>query len=57
MNAYNSIQGPNAKKLKEEFGEKSEPLYERLTLYLRYLYKRGWISIRKPEESDIAKTS
>lgn len=45
------------KKLKEEFGEKSEPLYERLTLYLRYLYKRGWISIRKPEESDIAKTS
>ncbi|MGB9779592.1 PqqD family protein [Caldanaerobacter sp.] len=33
--------------LKERFGEKVEPLYERLSLFLGYLNKRGWIYFSK----------
>lgn len=31
------------KNLKGEFGEKVEPLYDRLNMYLSYLNKRRWI--------------
>lgn len=37
------------KNLQERFGGKCDPLYERLTLYLRYLYRKGWISINRPK--------
>jgi len=33
--------------LLKEFGEKCEPLYERLIMYLRHLNKKGWIKFRK----------
>ncbi|CAM2850937.1 PqqD family protein [Hathewaya histolytica] len=37
-------------KLKNEFGDKCNPIYDRLILYLRYLYKRGWIGLKEMEE-------
>ncbi len=37
--------------LSKEFGEKCEPIYERLIMYLRYLNKKGWIKFRKEEIS------
>lgn len=30
--------------LKKTFGEKCEPVYDRLIMFLRYLNRRGWIS-------------
>ncbi|AAM23461.1 hypothetical protein M2349_002201 [Caldanaerobacter subterraneus subsp. tengcongensis MB4] len=33
--------------LKERFGERVEPLYERLSLFMRYLNRRGWIYFSK----------
>lgn len=32
-----------AQKLSEQFGEKCQPINERLVMYLRYLNKKGWI--------------
>lgn len=37
----------------KEFGEKCEPTYERLTIYLRYLNKMGLIRFRKEEYSSV----
>jgi len=33
--------------LEQTFGEKCNPTYERLTMYMRYLVKKGWISFDK----------
>jgi len=33
--------------LEQTFGEKCSPTYDRLTMYLRYLVKKGWISFDK----------
>ncbi|MGF7057411.1 PqqD family protein [Brassicibacter mesophilus] len=33
----------------KQFGDKCEPIYERLIMYLRYLNKKGWIRFRKEE--------
>ncbi|MBR3994214.1 MAG: PqqD family protein [Clostridia bacterium] len=33
--------------LKEKFGDKTEPLYERLTVYFDYLFKGGFILFKK----------
>jgi hypothetical protein len=30
--------------LKEEFGEKCEPAYDRLIMFLRYVNRKGWIT-------------
>lgn len=38
-------------KLKEEFGDKAEPLYERLIMFIRYLNKRRWIYFSKNEHT------
>lgn len=35
--------------LKEEFGEKIEPLYDRLVSYFDYLFKSGLITFKKAE--------
>lgn len=35
--------------LKEHFGEQVEPLYERLTEYMRILHQNGFIELKKPE--------
>lgn len=32
-----------AQKLTEKFGEKCQPINERLIMYLRYLNRKGWI--------------
>lgn len=34
--------------LVEDFGSKCEPVYDRLVMYLHYLYKRSWIKFNKP---------
>lgn len=34
-------------KLKEKFGDKCEPLYDRLALFIRYMVRRGWIGFAK----------
>lgn len=31
-------------KLVEQFGEKCDPIYDRLIMYIRHLNKKGWIS-------------
>lgn len=36
------------KRLKKHFGEKAEPLYERLCLYLKTLHENGYIVYTKP---------
>lgn len=33
-------------KLKEVYGDKAEPTYDRLNRYLRYLHQNGWIRWR-----------
>lgn len=33
------------------FGEKCEPAYERLILYLRYLNRRGWIAFERGNQA------
>jgi hypothetical protein len=33
--------------LKNELGEKCEPIYQRLIMYLRYLNRMGWISFER----------
>jgi hypothetical protein len=33
--------------LLKEFGEKCQPVYERLIMYLRYLNKKGWIAFER----------
>lgn len=35
------------KKLIDKYGDKCEPVYDRLTLYLRYLNRKGWISFER----------
>jgi len=35
----------------KEFGDKCEPTYERLIMYLKYLNKKGWIKFRKQQIS------
>jgi hypothetical protein len=35
--------------LESELGEKCQPTYDRLVMYLRYLIRRGWVSIKKGE--------
>ena len=37
------------RKLFEKFGDKCDPIYDRLILYLKYLNKKGWISFKKNE--------
>ncbi len=32
-------------KLKEKYGEKCEPVYDRLIMYLRYLVRKGWVQL------------
>lgn len=34
-------------KMREKFGEKCEPINERLILFIRYLNKRNWIKFNK----------
>lgn len=38
------------KDLVQIFGDKIEPVYDRLVMYLRYLNRRGWISFKTLEE-------
>jgi hypothetical protein len=33
--------------LKLQFGEKCEPIYNRLIMYLRYLNRMGWIAFER----------
>lgn len=33
--------------LKKNFGDRCEPVYDRLIMYLRYLSRRGWIAFEK----------
>jgi hypothetical protein len=35
--------------VRKEFGEKCEPLYDRLIMFLRYLNRRGWIYFENVE--------
>lgn len=35
--------------MKKNYGNKCEPLYERLTMYLGYLIKRGWVKVKMGE--------
>lgn len=35
-----------------EFGEKIEPVYERLVMFLRYLNRKGWIAFDKSKEQE-----
>lgn len=39
-------------KLLFEFGDKMEPVYDRLIMYLRHLNKKGWISFTKDDQSE-----
>ncbi|MFL0248617.1 PqqD family protein [Candidatus Clostridium stratigraminis] len=39
-------------KLLYEFGDKMEPVYDRLIMYLRHLNKKGWISFTKENQSE-----
>lgn len=32
-------------KLKEKYGEKCDPVYDRLIMYLRYLVRKGWVQL------------
>lgn len=34
-------------RMKEKFGQKCEPINERLILFIRYLNKRNWINFKK----------
>lgn len=36
--------------LREKLGERCEPLYERLIMYIRYLNKKGWIGFEKGQQ-------
>lgn len=38
--------------LKKKFGEKAEPLYERLFLFIRYINRRNWIYFSKGLNKD-----
>lgn len=40
------------KKLVEEFGEKIEPVYDRLIMFLRYINKKGWISFARGDQKE-----
>lgn len=45
---WNLVNGKNnvfdiGKKLTDEYGDKCQPVYDRLIMYLRYLNRRGWI--------------
>lgn len=35
------------KLMQDKFGEKCEPVYDRLIMYLRYLIRRSWVSVKK----------
>lgn len=39
-------------KLIIEYGDKMDPVYDRLIMYLRHLNKKGWISFTKQEQSE-----
>ncbi|MDF2880763.1 MAG: hypothetical protein K0R54_1320 [Clostridiaceae bacterium] len=40
-------------KLLKQFGEKCDPVYDRLIMYLRYLNRKGWVSFdRGNQESN-----
>jgi hypothetical protein len=39
-------------KLSYEFGDKMEPVYDRLIMYLRHLNKKGWISFTKESQNE-----
>lgn len=36
--------------LSQRLGERAEPLYERLTMYIRYLNRKGWIGFNRGEQ-------
>lgn len=36
--------------MKDKFGDKVEPLYERLIMFIRYLNKRGWIYFSRNQD-------
>lgn len=36
--------------LKNRLGERAEPIYERLTMYVRYLNRKGWISFNRGKQ-------
>ena len=38
------------KDLKKKFGNRCEPVYDRLIMYLRYLSKKGWIAFEKGDQ-------
>lgn len=37
--------------LLQEFGDKIEPVYDRLVMFIRYLNRKGWISFEKGDKS------
>lgn len=38
-------------KLKEMYGEKCEPVYDRLIMYLRYLVRKGWVQLDRGNQN------
>lgn len=39
-----------AEKLVEKYGDKCQPVYDRLIMYMRYLNKKGWIAFERGEQ-------
>lgn len=37
--------------LKEKFGKGCEPVYDRLIMFIRYLHKRGWITLDRGDQN------
>lgn len=43
------------KRLEEKYGEKCEPVYDRLIMYIRYLVRKGWIQLDRGNQEKTEK--